>query len=121
MEDGVAHLRGYERIVIHPRCTHTLQEARLYSFKVDRLSGDVLPDIKDANNHLMDALRYALGPLIQARGAGLLAYYQAELDKDKAATATAPAAWPVPSQTLAERARREGAVVQDMVSPWHRP
>lgn len=67
VEDGVAHLRSYKEIVIHPRCPHTLREARLYSYKVDRLSGDVLTDIVDANNHYMDAIRYGLGPLIQGK------------------------------------------------------
>ncbi|MNY26829.1 Phage terminase large subunit [compost metagenome] len=67
VEDGIAHLRSYKEIVIHPRCTQTLREARLYSYKVDRLSGDVLTDIVDANNHYMDAIRYGLGPLIQGQ------------------------------------------------------
>jgi phage terminase large subunit len=65
VEDGVAHLRSYAEIVIHPRCSGTIREARLYSYKVDRLTGDVLPVIVDAENHYMDALRYALGPLIK--------------------------------------------------------
>lgn len=65
VEDGIAHLRSYREIVIHPRCKETLKEARLYSYKTDRLSGDVLPTIVDANNHLIDAIRYALGPLIR--------------------------------------------------------
>ena len=68
VEDGVAFLRGAKRIYIHPRCRETIREARLYSYKVDRLSGDVMPDIVDANNHYMDALRYALAPLIKRRG-----------------------------------------------------
>lgn len=69
VEDGVAHLRGYAEIVIHPRCTGFLKEARLYSYKVDRLTGDVLTDIVDAHNHYMDAARYALAPLIKRKAA----------------------------------------------------
>lgn len=65
VEDGIAHLRSYREIIIHPRCKETMKEARLYSYKTDRLSGDVLPTIIDANNHLIDAIRYALGPLIR--------------------------------------------------------
>lgn len=71
VEDGIAHLRSYREIVIHPRCTHTLKEARLYSYKTDRLSGDVLTDIVDANNHHMDAARYALAPMIRRQGVGI--------------------------------------------------
>ena len=66
VEDGVAHLRGYEKIIIHPRCTHAAEEARLWSFKVDRLSGDVLPRLEDKNNHCWDAVRYALEPIIRS-------------------------------------------------------
>lgn len=68
IEDGVAHLRSYREIVIHPRCKNTAHEASMYSYKVDRLSGDVMPDIVDAFNHAMDATRYALVPLMRRRG-----------------------------------------------------
>lgn len=67
IEDGIAHLRSYKRIIIHPRCIRTQQEAKRWSYKVDALSGDVLPIVLDAHNHLMDALRYALEPLILPR------------------------------------------------------
>lgn len=67
VEDGVAHLRGYESIVVHPRCPHALEEGRLWSFKTDRLTGDVLPQLKSGNDHVWDAARYALEPLIRRR------------------------------------------------------
>ncbi|MFM9867057.1 PBSX family phage terminase large subunit [Achromobacter xylosoxidans] len=69
VEDGISHLRSYKEIIIHPRCVKTLHEARTYSYKVDRLTGDVLTEIVDKNNHYIDATRYALGPLIKRRGA----------------------------------------------------
>jgi phage terminase large subunit len=83
VEDGVAFLRQFEQIVIHPRCAHAQQEARLYSYKVDRLTGDVLPDLVDRHNHIMDALRYALQPLIKQGGSGaaILQYMRDELAK----------------------------------------
>lgn len=59
VEDGIAHLKGYKQIVIHPRCVQTAQEFRLYSYKTDRLSGEVLPEVIDKHNHLIDSLRYA--------------------------------------------------------------
>jgi phage terminase large subunit len=71
VEDGIAHLRSYEKMVIHPRCKHTAEEARLYSYKTDRLTGDVLPVVVDTHNHLIDAARYALEPLISARPKGI--------------------------------------------------
>lgn len=78
VEDGVAHLRSYEEIVIHSRCEHTIFEAMYYSFKVDKLSGDVLTDIEDKHNHCMDAIRYALSPMIKQGGAASFLQYISE-------------------------------------------
>jgi phage terminase large subunit len=69
VEDGISWLRGFEQIVIHPRCKRTADEFRLYSYKTDKLTGDVLPDIVDKHNHCIDALRYGMQPMIRARGA----------------------------------------------------
>jgi phage terminase large subunit len=68
VEDGIAHLRAYDKIIIHVRCKHTTDEARLYSYKVDKRTGDILPKIEDRFNHIWDAVRYALAPLIVQRG-----------------------------------------------------
>lgn len=65
VEDGVEFLRSYDSIVIHPDCIHMAEEARLYCYKTDRLTGDILPVIVDRNNHVCDALRYALTPIIR--------------------------------------------------------
>jgi len=65
IEDGIAHLRGYQEIVIHPECRQTVREARLYSYKVDRHTGEIRPNVVDAHNHYIDAIRYALAPMIQ--------------------------------------------------------
>lgn len=67
VEDGVEHIKSYGTVYIHPRCTGALSEFRNYSYKVDRLSGDILPVIVDADNHYIDAIRYALNPLIQSK------------------------------------------------------
>lgn len=61
---GVSFLLNYD-IVIHPRCKHTAKEFSKYSYKVHRLTGDVLPDIVDAWNHHIDAIRYAIEPMIK--------------------------------------------------------
>ncbi len=72
VEDGIAHLRSYAEIVINPRCRETIRESRLWSYKVDRLTGDVMPKVVDANNHWMDAIRYALEPMVRRRQHGIL-------------------------------------------------
>lgn len=68
VEDGIKHLRSYKKIYIHPRCTELIKEMRRYSYKVDRLTGDVLTTIVDKDNHLIDALRYAIEPIMRNRG-----------------------------------------------------
>lgn len=65
VEDGIAYIRGFEKIYVHPRCPKTYNEFKFYSYKQDRVSGDVLPIVLDKDNHFLDALRYALNPYIQ--------------------------------------------------------
>jgi len=68
VEDGISHLKAFKKIHIHERCKGVLQEARLYRFKRDRLTNQVLPIIIDRNNHYWDAIRYALDGYILRRG-----------------------------------------------------
>lgn len=60
VEDGVAFIRSFREVVIHERCRHTADEFKMYSYKRDRLTGDILPVLEDKHNHCIDALRYAL-------------------------------------------------------------
>ena len=63
--DRIAHLRSFDKIAIHERCKHAQDEFKLYSYKVDRQTGDVLPIIVDAHNHIIDAIGYSLDGLIK--------------------------------------------------------
>ena len=67
IEDGIAFIRSFERIYIHPKCVNTISEFSLYSYKVDKYSGEITAQIIDDNNHAIDALRYALEPLIKTQ------------------------------------------------------
>ncbi len=67
VEDGIAHLLSYREIIVHPRCTETADECLKYSYKVDKQSGDPLPEIVDKFNHYIDAIRYAVSMLIKPR------------------------------------------------------
>jgi len=57
--EGIEFLKNYT-IVVHPRCTHVIDELGLYSYKTNKLTGEVLPILEDKNNHTIDAIRYAL-------------------------------------------------------------
>lgn len=58
LEEGVEFLKSFD-IIVHPRCTHLIDELTMYSYEVDDLTGKVLPKLKDKDNHVIDALRYA--------------------------------------------------------------
>ena len=58
LEEGVQFLQSFD-IVVHPRCIHAIDELTAYSYEVDDLTGLVLPKLKDKNNHVIDAIRYA--------------------------------------------------------------
>ncbi len=60
IEQGIAYIRNFEKVIIHPRCTSTIDEFDKYSYKQDRNSNEILPVPEDRNNHCIDALRYAL-------------------------------------------------------------
>lgn len=51
VEDGIEFIKSFKRVFIHPDAAATLREFKLYSYKTDRLSGDVLPVVLDENNH----------------------------------------------------------------------
>lgn len=58
VEDGIEWLKSFD-IVVHPRCRHTIDELSTYKYKIDSKTDQVLPVMADANNHVIDALRYA--------------------------------------------------------------
>ncbi|QDP67040.1 MAG: putative terminase large subunit [Prokaryotic dsDNA virus sp.] len=70
VNEGIRFIRGFKSVIIHPSCKGAIDDFRMYSHKIDKLSGDILPDVVDANNHAPDAIRYAIAPLIKAQAAG---------------------------------------------------
>jgi phage terminase large subunit len=58
VEEGVQFLQSYD-IVLHPRCVNTIREFGAYRYQRDRLTGKVIPELEDADNHVIDAVRYA--------------------------------------------------------------
>jgi phage terminase large subunit len=60
VEDGISHLKKFEEIVVHSRCKHTAEEMKLYCYKTDLKTNEVLPIIVDKMNHIIDGIRYSL-------------------------------------------------------------
>lgn len=82
--DGIAFLRSFEVIVVHPRCRHTAAEMKAYSYKVDRLTGDVIPEPLDKDNHMVDAMRYALVPLYRRSTLGVFEFIARQREREAA-------------------------------------
>ena len=57
--EGIRFLQSHN-IVVNPSCTMTIFEMGKYRYKLDPMTGDVLPELEDKNNHTIDSLRYAL-------------------------------------------------------------
>ncbi len=66
IEDGIEFLKSYD-IIVHPRCTETIQELTDYSYKIDPLTDAILPVFEDKNNHVIDALRYGCEGIRKSR------------------------------------------------------
>lgn len=59
VEEGVEFLKSYD-LIVHPRCQHLIDELTHYSYRVDSLTGQVTAVLEDKDNHMIDALRYAV-------------------------------------------------------------
>lgn len=59
LEQGVEWLKAFD-IVVHPRCQHTIDELSCYRYKIDKATQKPLPILNDADNNVIDALRYAV-------------------------------------------------------------
>lgn len=63
INNGIQWIQDLE-IIIHPRCVSFLTEIGQYQWRKDKF-GRSLNEPEDDNNHLMDAMRYALERFIQ--------------------------------------------------------
>lgn len=66
INNGIQWIQDLE-IIIHPRCVSFLTEISSYQWKKDKFDKK-LNEPEDDNNHLMDAMRYALERFIQKNG-----------------------------------------------------
>ena len=67
VEDGIQFLRGFERIVIHPRCKGAIDNFSNYKWKLDRITQEILPIPADGSDHWPDSARYALESTMKAK------------------------------------------------------
>ena len=86
VEDGVAFIRSFDKIIIHPDCEYMAEEARLYSHKIDKVTKDILTDIVDKYNHGWDSVRYALSEMIKQRLLGFTKKHMRDNNRQEKST-----------------------------------
>lgn len=59
VEEGIEFIKSYD-VVINPNCKRVIEEFTFYAYERDPLTDEVLPELMDANNHTIDAVRYAV-------------------------------------------------------------
>lgn len=59
VEAGIAFMQSYD-IVVHPDCQNVIDELMHYSYKIDKKTDKITSELVDAENHTIDACRYAL-------------------------------------------------------------
>ena len=64
---GIQLVQQY-KIYVHPRCVNFLTEISTYQWDSDRQTGRPINNPVDYNNHLMDAMRYAIMAAAQDDG-----------------------------------------------------
>ncbi|MBQ4332629.1 MAG: PBSX family phage terminase large subunit [Clostridia bacterium] len=70
---GISRLQEY-RMLVHPRCVHTIAELGAYTWQTDGREGVYRNLPCDRDNHLMDALRYAMEDVPRPPSAGVNVY-----------------------------------------------
>lgn len=63
VKEGVIFLQGFD-IVIHPRCKHTIEEFKHYSYETDSKTDAISGVLQDKHNHVIDSVRYACEKLM---------------------------------------------------------
>jgi phage terminase large subunit len=62
IEEGIKFLKMYD-IIVHPRCTHAIDEFTNYSYKVHPQTGEITNVLQDKKNNVIDSLRYMVEPV----------------------------------------------------------
>lgn len=70
VEHGIKFLQGH-KIIIDNSCVNMIKELTSYKWKEDK-DGNIIPRPVDANNHLIDGLRYSLETEMTQRGISFL-------------------------------------------------
>lgn len=62
VDDGIQYMLSFKKIYVHPRCVQLIEEFDNYSYKVDKMTKEILPQVDQDTgyDHGIDSIRYAL-------------------------------------------------------------
>ena len=67
IEAGINFLKRFQ-IKVHPSCINTIKELSVYHYKIDKKTGEALPQPEGGDDHAIDAMRYAMESDMLMRG-----------------------------------------------------
>jgi phage terminase large subunit len=67
INNGIQRIQDYH-IIVHPRCVNFLMEISTYCWDRDKQTDQLINKPVDYNNHLMDAMRYAIMDAVRDDG-----------------------------------------------------
>jgi phage terminase large subunit len=68
VEDGISWIKTLDEIVIHESLPDVwANELTRYQWKVDKRTGEIQPIPAEGNDHIADAIRYALSSFIKKK------------------------------------------------------
>lgn len=67
VEDGISFMKSFRHIILHPDATMAIDQIRLYRYKTDKHTGEVLKVIEKKYDDWSDQCRYAIEPVIKGR------------------------------------------------------
>jgi phage terminase large subunit len=70
LEHGIRWIQ-VQKIVVDQNCINTIKELTMYKWREDK-DGNVIPTPVDMNNHLLDAMRYGLEPIMSKNNSGTM-------------------------------------------------
>ena len=71
--NGIGYIQNF-KVLIHPSCKNFYYEIENYVYERDKMTNEPINRPIDSNNHLMDAMRYALEPYIINDGQSFIQY-----------------------------------------------
>lgn len=75
IEEGINFLKSFDIVIHEEYCPHAVSEFSTFSYKTDKLTGEILPVLEEEKNHTIDSARYAVELLRRAANRAVVTTY----------------------------------------------